>query len=697
MTNRLSKRVDTVVEVVKEGSPSIPAYCVEVEKEGSFNKSSYAGENDPSAAADILGGDPYSLAQGIESLSGIDIASLSGPSSQGAAVVVSDSYGEKYANLNQVECFDAVPAVPAEVVELSRPIIGWNAGASSIEAVTGAGFFSWVFSPTISAAVVGVSTGDYSTAIGEPTHALYANGTASLSVMERGEIVHEFSGVDLTGSPRCYIARDAIGEVHLYVPALGLYYKSTNKVTGALFLDAALYVSGDYVDSPSLGTFSTLSGSQDGEAVPLSVGLGLSATVRRVERTNADGSTDVFSGVPGELYIKTGLGITARALVAIDGAFLTKAPTRLGITTTPGARSEYALSLSTGLGFQVSVRDSVAAGGAGVSLLPAITGIASEGEYAVADAVLPAITGFAESGQQDVQYATHDADLPSLQGTGIMYTGGYLTHDADLPPIGGIASEGEYALQPVGLMPAIRSFSYGGFGTRTSRNVNEPIVVFSYWLRPVRIYAEFTDGLEISPAFDALITVYSDWNDGLEITGEADFDAVLSRILRDGLAISSRSSIDEIEAIQYAMNLGTTGVTRYTGYQFDGYASASGRTFGWDSTGVYELIAGDDAGTGIDAQADFGTFGGGDLKAKHMDAVYLGVSTDGTLYMKLDADGKGERVYTVRRRQAVSKVLPGRGVTGRQWRVKLELVSASDFDLDSIEYVVGVSSRRWVR
>jgi len=38
---------------------------------------------------------------------------------------------------------------------------------------------------------------------------------------------------------------------------------------------------------------------------------------------------------------------------------------------------------------------------------------------------------------------------------------------------------------------------------------------------------------------------------------------------------------------------------------------------------------------------------------------------------------------------------PAKGVNARLWNVSLEIVDATEFELDLVEIQVGVSSRRW--
>jgi hypothetical protein len=38
-----------------------------------------------------------------------------------------------------------------------------------------------------------------------------------------------------------------------------------------------------------------------------------------------------------------------------------------------------------------------------------------------------------------------------------------------------------------------------------------------------------------------------------------------------------------------------------------------------------------------------------------------------------------------------------KGVTGRRWSLSLEVVDATEFELDLVEIMVGINTRRWTR
>ena len=91
---------------------------------------------------------------------------------------------------------------------------------------------------------------------------------------------------------------------------------------------------------------------------------------------------------------------------------------------------------------------------------------------------------------------------------------------------------------------------------------------------------------------------------------------------------------------------------------------------------------------------DFGTLAMDTTTVKTIEAVFLGVDTDGDVFVRLVA-GLDDTLYRVVERESVSRALCKRGVGGRQWNVSLEVANATYLNLDMIELSVASMARRW--
>ena len=721
MANQLVKKVEREFIPAIIGTPGTPGGCTEIvntEKVGSERIGGvFAGEG-PTDFSDLIFSQGMSLGQAIESGSGVGVAELLGqtlsfPAGRAPQVVPSQTFRDTFESTVTVVCSPPTPAVAprAESLQLEA-ILGWNGGANSLDFLIGAGFARFQFSVGVVGAVVGLVEANNSDAFAETEHAFYAFGNSSVVILERGVQVATVPGVDLSTSPFFYIARDAQGKITYTVPSLGFTHTSATLSVGPKLLDATLFASGDFVDNPGFGKFFSLRDSRD-PATPdtpaLLTDLGLLVSLNRIK---LDDTT--FNADPNRLSLNIGLGIGVRVLASIDGKFLVSVTSGLGLGVTANAVGTYPLSLTLGTGIATQLDYDWSRAH---PVLPALVAIGAEDEtFALGRGTLPALTSRGEHFTPGLTFGVQDAQFPRLQAVGAGTTGGIGNQAAILPAWLAVGGDENGFAEGVGVLPAMISRGIQDIQPPGVAGEFEPVVMLDFYLRPARVYVELLEGLGTDDDLIAIISVLADITDGVGMDDSLSLAQVLLAALQEmvgtddttarsrstealvdeGVAVFSRSNADELNAIQYALNMDTDGVARYEGYEFLGYACAGNRNFGWKADGLYLLGGDTDAGATLEALVDYGELGSG-MRAKHMENVYVGVHTDGRVFLKLAADEGEPRVYQARQRRAVSKLNPGRGITGRQWHIVLEIVDATQIDLDSIEFVLGVSSRRWVR
>lgn len=619
-------------------------------------------------------------------------AFVGGPS--GETGRVSSNYDKAYVSTTRRVCTPGTPAVQGRAAQtLQHAVIGWNGGANSRESLPGdrGGYIRWRFGRSPVGAVVGLASANQTDAFAEAEHAFYAKGAQAVDIVERGATVMSVPGIDLADDPFFVITRTASGEVTYSVPAVGFSYTSLEPSVGRKVMDAALYASGDYVTHPSLGEFHPVDG--------VRVGTEVAARVRRVRLTDADGNSTDYGDRPDAAYVRTTLGVRARVTASVDGEFLIYARTKLGVRGHAAAHVEYypTVRVSSRVGVRVLHSTDLANQQA---YLPALRSVGSdELGYAAGRTTLPPLEAAGVDLGVDVVYALHDAYLPSWTSLGVGYVGAYGEGEASLPAA--IAIGGDELGYGVGRItsPPLYTFGESGYSKPGEIGWLRYCMLVDYWYRVPRVYAELIDELTLGDSGWAVTVVISaDWSDGLELHDQWSLYRILERYLEDKLRLRSTLDTTERDLIQYALNVDTGGVARYTGYDFSGFAKAGQVTYGWNKRGVYALGHDTDDGAPISAQVDFGRMGGADLKAKHIEGLFLGIHTDGKVYVRLRSpvDGK-DRVYRARQRRESSRVNVGRGLTARRWDFILEVVDASNVELDSIEFISGVSARRWTR
>jgi hypothetical protein len=142
------------------------------------------------------------------------------------------------------------------------------------------------------------------------------------------------------------------------------------------------------------------------------------------------------------------------------------------------------------------------------------------------------------------------------------------------------------------------------------------------------------------------------------------------------------------------MNTRTASVTEYGNYDFNSFARIDNTYLGASSSGLYELLGDDDAGTDIIAQIKSGFAQWGGARFSGFKAAYLGVRGEGDFVLRLTT-GEGQTYnYSVSTRDMRStKVHMGKGLRARYFAFEL-ISTGQDFDLESIEFVPLVAERR---
>jgi len=146
----------------------------------------------------------------------------------------------------------------------------------------------------------------------------------------------------------------------------------------------------------------------------------------------------------------------------------------------------------------------------------------------------------------------------------------------------------------------------------------------------------------------------------------------------------------------WVVNMDTGASSQYDDYGFNSYFERDGQYYGVADDGIYRLDGDDDAGEDIDALVDFGRSSYGIQQKKRVINVYVGVSSDSKVYLKVDADGQA---YTYEARSSSTDIKNhridiGKGLTGNYFNFTLLNQNGSDIDLDSISFEPVALSRK---
>ena len=533
-------------------------------------------------------------------------------------------------------CFPAQPEIRGTLATTTyTAITGWNGGARSINQLDADGHYEFQIRDVPSGTVVGLSITDASTLPSEPTHAIYAHGT-TIDILESGVVVHT--------APVAHVYANTyrIQRVGLTVrySGPGWSYESLTPAAGARFLDTSLYASGEYVDNPKL-TLLAFSGTASGSLAAMQ-GYGYEGAY-----AEAYGSLSALSGGAGVVLVTQAAGS-----------------------------------------------------------LRALTGVASQGAYTHGGGTLKPLAGTAEGGYPQVNLIVGVGSLAPLVGVSLGLTGEVGTVVATLGKLGGWASEGPYA-EAFGTLGAMRGYADSGWPQPGETYSNDVALLGDFFLAQDVQLGSITSSLDVADFFDDVIIIEDAIYDSLmlsdSVTATQAIEAVIAMSLLLGNDISNLIDSQETSAAgrligaepaQYAVNVLTNALTNYSGFNFSAFASVDQTLYGAKTDGVYRARAGDDDGTRLNAYVDFGTTDFGAPTVKSVEAVYMGVATDGELYARMET-GTHSRLYRVVPRGDMMRAKPAAGVHARLWNVSLEIVDATEFELDLVEIKVGVSSRRW--
>jgi hypothetical protein len=535
-------------------------------------------------------------------------------------------------------CYPAVPgrkAVPA-VVQYTA-INGWSSGARSSEMLEADGHFAFQVGRSVGAVVVGLSRNNITTLPNEQTHALYIHD-GQVDIMESGYVVAS-NVLEHFGSTVYRIARR--GDRITYETE-DWSYESSMPSQGPVALDASLYSSGDYIENPELEVYAP-SGYAAGPLPALS-GIG------------SDSSGYAFGG---------------GSLVALRGE---------------------------GAGGMLE-------GGSGS--LQALSGWGSDqAGYGAGAGVLPALIGDGDGGFPEFQIATAQGFLSPLIGLGFGITGEIGEGAGSLGALTGWGSDRDGYAAASGTLQAVTGFGNGSIPGLSEDIISSTLVIGSSFDAPLVAADNISSQLTIGNSFTLTGLSGDDFTSALIFGGSfADEFAVVDSYrsglllgfrLYDQLAAEDLAGVLAAQSQQLAVNALTGAPSRYVDFDFKAFAQVGQELYALRADGLYRVRAGDDDGEKLRAMVDLGASDFGVSQVKRVESVLLGADTDATVRVRLTADS-GNNVYPLKFYGPMARAITAKGASGRLWNTVLEIDGASFFDMDTIEWRVGASSRRLLR
>lgn len=582
-------------------------------------------------------------------------------------------------------CIPGTPAVPGSPARVNQSaVLGWNGGARSIFPMIGSGYYSFRVPAGAIGVVVGLSSRNDSTLPNEPSHAFYVH-QGDIDILEYGQQVTTVPRAH-DASKRFQIIRSGTEVTYRYD---GWIYKSAIQAGGPQYLDASLYMTGDSVVDPVLGEqvdigARTVCGVVDAWGREYG-GIGYLRAVEQVG-VRAEGYMNEDGDEVDLRRLRSRIGVASVVDLLQDGVLAGVVPVGAN------GRFRFAYVGAADDSLPVAYGDSSAFG-----VLPMFDGLAStyEGVYAQASGRLPLLSGEAQAGMPEISLSWAFGVLPLLSGSALGLTGQYAEGGGDLPMLGGLASnyEEQYS-QALGYLPNLVGTGKMMLPSEDLPVVQQGLVMGSGFFPVMTIRDVIREGLELGFSTTATVFVRDFIFDALALDDGVSGVQVMQAIIRAGLGMGGDMEAQRRAAVQYAINALTGAPTTYHGFDFDGFASTQGESFGFRKDGVYRLGGQTDQGQGIAWSIDFGQDSFGSMQGKRVSALYLGLATDGAVFARLVADDGQELTYRVINTEGAMRAVTAKGVCGRRWNLVLSAEDCTLADLDMIEFMVGASSRR---
>lgn len=584
-------------------------------------------------------------------------------------------------------CYDAVEARPATDPVVTVDLqLGWNSTARSIDTIAantdGLIEFTTGTPVGVICGITPSSVDGTSTSPWDCTHAFYITATEIFIY----EPVMGYSSLSAFGTlsvpevGKLYRIQRTSGVVKYYVNDV-LVYTSTRMSTEEVYMDASLYRASDYVENPFIGTGTpvfasgffeisapaadahfwgsttapgvyprtvgtiTLAGANDrimsvGMSIPaftstltLTNYLHISATIPALD---VKWSNKIYAGFDGELPAPTVLMNGTTTNYANIAWFLPQIPPVIGY-------------LHGWASYPISIGES----GGDPAFLPALDAVFSGRTYA---------TNHPGANTNPYKYATF-----------------------------GKTAEPMFFQSPV-----MRAYFDDGFGDWFSYEIFEVLgvrVAFSGDnILHATLPATLTNTFEIT---SWLITDDAQFDQTLIATDAWSIQQILYALIEDGFTISNRMPEQEMDLIQYAVNAATGALSTYRDFGFTAFYRVGADTYAIKPGGLYKLEYGaDDNGIPFSAHIDFGDSDFGTAARKNIDSLYLGMNNSGEVFARLTTDAGDDNYYTVTQTTPTARVIAGRGVSARRWGLRLDIIDAGAFELDNVEFSVGVATNR---
>lgn len=182
---------------------------------------------------------------------------------------------------------------------------------------------------------------------------------------------------------------------------------------------------------------------------------------------------------------------------------------------------------------------------------------------------------------------------------------------------------------------------------------------------------------------------------GITVANPSRVDDIITAFLQSLVHVGLPILTYDGTAMVWVTNTDTKASFRYSGYDYNSYSMFDGKYIAAKSDGIYVLEGATDAGVPVQSMVDFGDLDFGAEELKHVTNAYIGIASDGYVYLKVLVEG-AEYVYRSRDFSEVmqtQRIDVGRGLRATLFGFEL-YGNGAHMDLRSVSFVAVPTKRR---
>lgn len=291
-------------------------------------------------------------------------------------------------------------------------------------------------------------------------------------------------------------------------------------------------------------------------------------------------------------------------------------------------------------------------------------------------------------------YALGSMSLAMLSMAAHGLTGEVGQIDESLQPVQLLAGEGSYGEARLSLQPlAILATAYEGntgatmLGLATATNTMTYIGFVDVVL---------LDGAGMATTMGTLVLKDAAMAETANVADTMTFTAILQALMETNLSMFAGIPVLTEDGEVWVVNDETGASTSYENYGFNSFAKYKGKYLGAKADGFFLLEGDTDDGSPVRSAISFGKHDFGTSAKKTVPNCYIGLASDGRVFLRVIADGQTYTYKTVTNTDylATQRIKIGRGLAANYITFELYNEEGADFELAPIEFEAITLSRR---